>query len=104
MRQANRLAAGVPDPLDLPPMNANIERIKLIFIGVFAVICVGLVVWQVGWIGPQKKCEAGHGWWDNGHRVCGRPVLITTFTHRPIEDKAAEAAARAAIGLPAAPR
>jgi hypothetical protein len=79
-------------------MNPNIERLKLIFIGVFALLVVGVGVWQVGWIMPQKTCETEkHGWWDPEARVCAQPVLITTLTRRPAADKAAEEAARQAI-------
>jgi hypothetical protein len=79
-------------------MNPNIERLKLIFIAVFALAVVGVVTWQVGWIMPMKKCEVEkHGWWDPDQRICARPVLVTTLTHRPAADKQAEAAARAAI-------
>ena len=84
-------------------MNANIERLKLIFLGVFAVLVVGVVVWQIGWAMPQKRCESQHKWWDHGQRVCATPVLISDITGRTIQDKEAEAAARAAIGRPAPP-
>ena len=87
-------------------MNPNIERLKLIFIAVFVVAVVGVVTWQVGWIMPMKKCEVEkHGWWDPDQRICARPVVITDITRRPAADKAAEAAARAAVtGRPAAER
>ena len=84
-------------------MNPNIERLKLIFIAAFLVAVVIVGVWQVGWIIPQKRCEAAHRWWDPGERVCAMPVLITTITRRPAADKQAEAAARAALGQPSPP-
>lgn len=84
-------------------MNPNIERLKLIFIAVFVVTVIGVGVWQVGWIMPQKKCEAAHKWWDSGQRVCATPVLITSITRRPAADKAGEDAARQALGWPARP-
>ena len=79
-------------------MNPNIERIKLIFIGVFALLVATVIVYQVGWAMPRKKCEDAHRWWDSGQRVCAMPVLITTITRRPAADKAAEAEAAAAMG------
>lgn len=82
-------------------MNPNIERLKLIFTGLFVVIVVGVLVWQVGWIMPKKKCEGAHKWWDGSERVCAQPVLISDITGRTIQDKAAEAEAKAAIGRPA---
>ena len=84
-------------------MNPNIERLKLIFVALFAVIVAGVLVWQVGWIIPQKKCEAARKWWDVDQRVCAQPVLISDITGRTIEDKAAEAEAKAALGRPAPP-
>lgn len=82
-------------------MNTNIERLTLLFLGVFAALVVAVIVWQVGWIIPQHKCEKAHRWWDNGERICAYPVMVTDFTRRPILDKAGEAAARDAIGRPA---
>lgn len=84
-------------------MNPNIERLKLVFVALFAVIVAGVLVWQVGWIIPQKKCEAARKWWDVDQRVCAQPVLISDITGRTIEDKAAEAEAKAALGRPAPP-
>ena len=84
-------------------MNPNIERLKLIFIAAFAVLVVGVLVWQIGWIIPQKRCEGAHKWWDNGARVCAQPVLISDLTGRTLQDKAAAAQARAALGRPAKP-
>lgn len=86
-------------------MNPNIERLKLIFIAIFAVLVAGALVWQVGWIIPQKNCERAHKWWDPGQRVCAQPVLISDITGRTIQDKQAEAEAKAAIGrAPAKPQ
>jgi hypothetical protein len=79
-------------------MNPNIERLKLIFIGVFAVLVVGAIIWQVGWIMPQRKCESVGNWWDPGQRVCAKPVLTSDITGRLITDEKALAAAKAAIG------
>ncbi len=81
-------------------MNPHIERLKLIFIGAFAVLVVAVIIWQIGWIIPQKNCEKAHKWWDAGQRVCATPVLISDITGRTLADKQAEAAARAAIGRP----
>jgi hypothetical protein len=85
-------------------MNPNIERLKLIFISVFALLVVGVTVYQIGWAMPQARCEKEqHRWWDPGKRICATPLLITTITRRPATDKAAEDAARRALGWPAAP-
>lgn len=88
-------------------MNPSIERIKLIFIGVFAVINVAILVWTVGWAWPQEKCEGIHKWWDGSTRVCAQPVLTSDITGRVITDKKARDEALRAIGrrppAPAAP-
>ncbi|WP_309644758.1 hypothetical protein [Phenylobacterium sp.] len=84
-------------------MNPNIERLKLLFVALFAVVVAGVLVWQVVWIMPAKKCEASRKWWDADQRVCAQPVLISDITGRTITDKGAEAEAKAAIGRPAAP-
>ena len=84
-------------------MNPNIERLKLIFIGLFVVAAISVGVWQVWWVMPAQKCEKEQRkWWDSGERVCATPVLISDITGRTIQDKEAEAAARAAIGRPPA--
>jgi hypothetical protein len=85
-------------------MNPNIERLKLIFIGLFGVLCAGAIVWQVVWIMPGQKCEKAHKWWDNGERVCATPVLVSDITGRVITDEKGLAEAKAAIGRPLAPR
>jgi hypothetical protein len=84
-------------------MNPSIERLKLIFIGLFVAGAIGVGVWQVGWVAPRKACEDQRKWWDSAERVCAQPVLISDITGRTIQDKTAEAEARAAIGRPAAP-
>jgi hypothetical protein len=80
-------------------MNPNIERLKLIFVGLFAVAVVGVIVWQVWWVMPAQHCEKDlHKWWDSGHRVCAQPVLISDITGRVIKDDKALAEAKAALG------
>ena len=53
-------------------MNPTINRLTLIFLGVFAVGVIGVVVWTVGWAIPAKRCESAHHWWDHGRRARGR--------------------------------
>jgi hypothetical protein len=82
-------------------MSNWINRLKVIFLIVFAVLSVGAVVYHFGWVRPAEKCEVEqHKWWDPVGRVCATPVLISDITGRTIEDKAAEAEARKAIGRP----
>ena len=82
-------------------MNPAIDRLKLIFLGVFAVAVVGVVVWQVGWAQPREACEKAHKWWDYSQRVCASPILISDITGRVIDSpKAKEEALRALGRLP----
>lgn len=84
-------------------MNPDIERLKLIFMGLFVAGALGVGVWQIGWEGPRRACESQGKWWDHSQRVCAQPVLISDITGRVIQDKGGEAAAKAAIGRPEAP-
>jgi len=84
-------------------MSNWINRLKVIFLVVFAVLSAGAVIYHFGWVRPAQKCEVEqHKWWDPSGRVCATPVLISDITGRTIEDKAAEAEARKAIGRPPA--
>jgi hypothetical protein len=66
------------------PMNRAIEKLTLFFVGVFAVCCVGVAVYQLVWVMPAKHCEQRGWWWDPDSRQCGMPVSVTAFTRRPI--------------------
>jgi hypothetical protein len=84
-------------------MNPVIDRLKLIFLGVFLVINVGLAVWEFGWELPREHCEKAHKWWDNAERACGTPVLVSDITGRMIDNPQAKVAALQAIGRPVPP-
>jgi hypothetical protein len=79
-------------------MNRTIDRLKLIFLGVFAVANVAIVVWEFGWALPEKNCLEAHKWWDPYERVCATPVLTSDITGRMITDDKARAEALKAIG------
>ncbi len=74
-------------------MNRTIDRLKLIFVGLFAVLSVGALVYHIGWVWPGQKCEAAGDWWDWRSRTCARPILISDITGRVIKDDASRAAA-----------
>ena len=90
-------------------MNPNIERLKLIFLGLFFVAAIGVGIWQFWWVMPAQKCEKEQKkWWDPVERVCATPVLVSDITGRVITDEKALAEAKKAIGreqpkLPPAP-
>ena len=76
-------------------MNRTIDRLKLIFLGLFALLSAGALVYHVGWVWPGKKCEAAGDWWDWRTRTCAQPILISDITGRPIVNKASRDAAKA---------
>jgi hypothetical protein len=79
-------------------MNPTIERLKLIFLGIFAVANVGILIWQLGWAWPEQKCTEARKWWDGSQRVCAQPILISDITGRVIADSKARAEAMKAVG------
>ena len=79
-------------------MNPTIERLKLIFLGIFAVANVGILVRQFGWAWPEQRCSEARKWWDSSERVCAQPVLISDITGRVIADPKARAEAMKALG------
>ena len=86
-------------------MNPNIERLKLIFIGLFVVAAISVGVWQVWWVMPAQKCEKEQKkWWDSAERVCATPVLVSDITGRVITDEKALAEAKKAIGRKESPK
>jgi hypothetical protein len=84
-------------------MNPVIDRLKIIFIGIFLVINVGLLIWEFGWVIPRQNCEKAHKWWDPSQRVCAQPVLISDITGRVIDNPKAKVEALKAIGRPIPP-
>jgi hypothetical protein len=84
-------------------MSRVIDRLKIVFLCVFALSSVAVLVYHVGWAWPEKRCEAAHKWWDWRARICATPVLISDITGRVIQDKEAKAEAERAIGRPVEP-
>ena len=79
-------------------MNPVIDRLKLIFLGVFVVANIAMLTWQVGWVMPREKCEKAHKWWDGSQRVCAQPILISDVTGRVIDNPKARQEALRALG------
>jgi hypothetical protein len=81
-----------------------VNRLKLIFLVLFAALSVAAVFYHFYWLRPAQRCEIEQQkWWDSDRRVCATPVLISDITGRTIVDKAAEAEAKKAIGRAPAP-
>jgi hypothetical protein len=64
-------------------MNRTINRLKIIFVVVFAVACVGVWAYQLLWVLPAKSCDKKGAWWDAQTRVCAAPIYIPSLTGRP---------------------
>ncbi len=64
-------------------MNASINRLKIIFMGIFAVAVVGLWSYELLWVWPSKDCAKAGGEWDGSQRICARPIYIPSLTGRP---------------------
>lgn len=64
-------------------MNRTIDRLKLIFLGIFALGCAGVWAYQILYVMPAKKCDAQGQWWDGATRTCARPIYIPSLTGRP---------------------
>jgi hypothetical protein len=75
-------------------MNRVINRLKLIFVSIFAVLVAGVAVYQFGWAIPAQECEAKRDWWDWRTRTCAHPILISDITGRIIDTPEARAAAK----------
>lgn len=76
----------------------SIDRLKLIFLGAFALITTTVLVVHFVWVWPGKECEAARKWWDWRTRTCAQPLLISDITGRMITDDKARDEAKAAIG------
>lgn len=90
-------------------MKSTIDRLKLIFLGVFALACAGVWAFQIFYVMPARKCEANGQWWDGATRICAQPIAIASLTGRPAgmsrrewsEKQAALLAEREREGYPA---
>jgi len=83
-------------------MNRTIDRLKLIFLVIFACACVAVLVYQLGWAIPRERCEAKGDWWDWRERICAHPVPLADITGRTMADVQAEKAAKAKAAAEAA--
>ena len=74
-------------------MYLSFKRLSFIFLAIFAVLMVGVLVFERFWVAPGDRCEAGGGWYDRETRTCAQPIYIPDITGRqPGESR--EAASR----------
>ena len=86
-------------------MDKLINRLRIVFLVLFALGAGASWGYQLLWAKPRKECESRGHWWSNRKRVCAYPIDITQITGRPIgAPAAASPAAPAATPAPAAPK
>lgn len=66
-------------------MNRNINRLKIIFIGIFLASIVGVFGYHYLWVWPKAKCEARGGAWAGKWLKCATVYPIETLTGRPAD-------------------
>ncbi|HEX4181350.1 MAG TPA: hypothetical protein VHY32_11215 [Caulobacteraceae bacterium] len=79
-------------------MPTTIDRLKVIFLVIFAVCCAITWTYHFMYIWPRNQCEDKGDWWDAQDRVCAVPMPISQFTGRAL--KASTPAAKAAPSVP----
>ena len=65
-------------------MNRMIDRLKLIFLGIFFLGAAATWGYQALWVWPAKNCEANGNWWNSSSRTCAHPIYIPDLTGRPV--------------------
>lgn len=64
-------------------MNPTINRLKLLFLVLFAIGAVGIWAYQIFYVWPAHRCDEQGRWWDRKGRVCATPIYIPSITGRP---------------------
>ena len=63
-------------------MPTSIDRLKVIFLVIFAVACAITWTYHFVYVWPRNQCEEKGDWWDSRDRVCAVPMPIWSFTGR----------------------
>lgn len=64
-------------------MNPTINRLKILFLILFAIGAVAIWGYQIFYVWPAQKCDDREGWWDRKSRICASPIYIPSITGRP---------------------
>jgi hypothetical protein len=64
-------------------MKSTIPRVKLFFVGLFALSCAAIWAYQIFYVWPRDQCEGHGGWWEPKERICATPIAISSITGRP---------------------
>ena len=65
-------------------MNRTINRLTIIFLGLFLVCSAGVFAYHYMWVWPKARCEARGGAWAGKWMKCGTIYSIETLTRRPL--------------------
>lgn len=64
-------------------MNPVIDRLKIVFLVLFAIGTVAIWGYQIFYVWPAQKCDDRAGWWDVKGRTCATPIYVPSITGRP---------------------
>ena len=64
-------------------MNPTIDRLKILFLVLFAIGAAGIWSYQIFYVWPAQKCDSRGGWWDMKARICAAPINVPDLTGRP---------------------
>src|SRR5690606_39212336 len=77
----------------------SFKRLSFIFLAIFAVLMIGVLVFERFWVAPGDRCEAEGGWYDRESRTCAQPIYIPDITGRQPGESREEASRRNANEL-----
>lgn len=61
----------------------SMKRLGVLFVGLFAVISTGTLVFQHFWMAGERKCAADGQWYFAEEKRCVTPIYIPRITGRP---------------------
>lgn len=64
-------------------MNRLIDRLKLVFLGIFVVAAAAVWIYQIHWVQPKLECEEKGAWWAPDWRACRKPVSVAPYDGPP---------------------
>jgi hypothetical protein len=64
-------------------MQLTIQRLKIVFLVIFAISSVGVFAYHYYYVWPRDRCESAGRWWEPKGRVCAQPILLPKLTGRP---------------------
>lgn len=79
--------------------NLSMKRLSILFMGVFAVIVLGIFAFERIFADPRDRCEDEGGWFDLSGRVCATPIYIPDITGRAPGETREQASLRQAREL-----